>query len=194
MKRFYVLYPLSYGPVCWSRWDSNPRPRPLMDVVPPGIRHKNCSADAARQSVARRFLSYSACAEPGHEPGPPSFWPGALPCSPAGIRAAKSLSKINSAPTTDRLVFAETLQCDVVPSGIRPAKFFPFCPAMPFTTWPGFSPFSLASLQSSTDSITPTQCSALRRPSAKAAMTSNTWSENPPMFKMSSRSAACVVP
>src|SRR5207244_2141489 len=25
------------------------------------------------------FLSYSVCTEPGYEPGPPGFWPGALP-------------------------------------------------------------------------------------------------------------------
>ena|GEM_PF-5021505 len=29
-----ALYPLSYGPACWSHRDSNPDPRHLSDVVP----------------------------------------------------------------------------------------------------------------------------------------------------------------
>ena len=43
-----------------------------------------------------------------------------------------------------------------------------------------------------TPSITPTQWSALSSPLAKVARISNTASENPPTFRMSARSAACV--
>jgi hypothetical protein len=41
-----------------------------------------------------------------------------------------------------------------------------------------------------TCSIRPTQCSGSNRPEAKAAMISNTGSENPPMFRMSALSDA----
>ena len=43
-----------------------------------------------------------------------------------------------------------------------------------------------------TPSITPTQWSALSSPLAKVARSSKTASENPPTFRMSARSAACV--
>lgn len=43
-------------------------------------------------------------------------------------------------------------------------------------------------------SITPTQWLGCSVPAAKCDSSSNTWSEKPPMLRMSSRSEACVVP
>ena len=54
---------------------------------------------------------------------------------------------------------------------------------------PAFGP----SLHTATDSTRAIQWSASSCPEANAEITSNTWSEKPPMFRMSSRSTACVV-
>jgi hypothetical protein len=49
---------------------------------------------------------------------------------------------------------------------------------------------ALGSPHSATDSIRTTQWVLCRRPAANSARTSNTWSENPPTLRMSSRSVA----
>ena len=144
-------------------------------------------------------LSYrTAKARPGLEPGtsrlnvvPPAFaagfrvWrqsltrasqstfegkPGtgvepALPCTPAGIRQPTSEEADKTTGETQH-----------------------FSRCSPFRhSAPSFSSYSL------TVSIRATQWSASSLPEANAEITSNTWSEKPPIFRMSSRSAACVV-
>lgn len=106
--------------------------------------------------------------------------------------AIPNFSKIKSKITADagRQVFAETLQFGCSPERHSARKSF--SPARPRPNWRGRA-ISLASAHNVSESISPTQWSAPSRPSANVAMIWNTWSENPPMFKTSSRSAACTV-
>jgi len=81
------------------------------------------------------------------------------------------------------------------PNLMEPAGFEPATRVVPTAFVPAFpSSVNLAVSLSNLDRvITDTQCSAASFPAANSAMVSNTWSEKPPTFRMSARSAVCVV-
>ena len=91
-----------------------------------GILHSNHSASGATNGC-KTISELFRFAEPGNEPGPSGFWPDALPCSPAGIPAAKIFSKIKRFPSkAGRQIFAETLQLKCSPRRHSARqKFFP---------------------------------------------------------------------
>jgi len=94
----------------------------VANVFPPAFAIKS---KKQRDNREQDVLSYSACAEPGIDPGPPGYEPGAL----SVVLQAFSLLQISQRANltlhfttrTDKF-FAETLQFDVVPSGIRSAN------------------------------------------------------------------------
>ena len=102
-----------------------------------------------------------------------------------------SLNAIPSSFTAGTTRIAETFllyRLSYGPTVMEPAGFEPATRVVP-------TAFVQASLpQISIDSITDIQCSPASLPDPNSEMVSKTWSEKPPTLRMSSRSAACVVP
>jgi hypothetical protein len=89
-----------------------------------------------------------------------------------------------------RRAVAHLLTKTALPAGERKVGADEFLPRHSLdVVLAAFGPLNYNSI----DSISPTQWPEFNRPAANSLITSNTWSENPPMFKTSSRSWAWVV-
>lgn len=201
---------------------SSPLALRLYPCNPTGIRQPKCSGSGATSWARRICLSYRVRTRPGIEPGPPGHT-GRSTCSPAGILAASRVSKIKLGPTSrdaETGHLTDVVSTAFGPeSCVRHRPSFRRSRGDESHSSPNraSSPRLLRNLlalrprragcrheaasrppvrvaHTATPSITPTQWSALSSPLANVARSSNTASENPPTFRMSARSCACVEP
>ena len=145
-----------------------PAVRPRSFSLRPGVEPgptMPCSSSYIRRRCPRWRQSLTRASRSTFEGKPGTGVEPALPCTPAGIRQPTSEGADKTTGET---------------------QHFSRCSPFPHSA-PSFSFYN------STASIRAIERSASSCPEANAEITSNTWSEKPPMFKMSARSTACVV-